>query len=416
MKRGLRADWEDATGGNFDLLPSEAKTVIFSVAYQYGRFNSQNPNWTTLQPFWNDATQSNWTAAAADLRDWNTNDQSIQDRRDQEADLLDRISSPGSPVSVNEFGTPTSPNSELLAFQVPYLPANYVIDPSGSSTYTLAADPSSPNFATVDLPSLSGATSYNLRVETGSSWGAAQNVAPGQTVQLPSGADGIQVQTVDANGNPIASSGPISFDVTFASTGTFSGTLQAVAFSVLDTTSNTPSNDDGQAYTGPVNYLQWQYIWPSQDNVNVTANVPNVFLKSGPGEDALQAVGGSNVLDGGTGSNFLVGATGADGGTDTFFTDARNNTAVWNTLVNFHAGDAATLWGFDPSVSTWYWDGISGAAGYTGATLRADVHGTGTVDASITFAGLTMAQAQNLQVSTGSINGLGYLYFHNPGV
>ena len=105
-----------------------------------------------------------------------------------------------------------------------------------------------------------------------------------------------------------------------------------------------------------------------------------------------------------------------DGGKDTFFTDARSANVVWNTLVNFHAGDGMTLWGFDPSVSLWHWDGVSGAAGYTGATLRADVHGTGATDASITFAGFSTMQAQGFQVSTGIVGGVPYLYVRDPGV
>jgi len=182
-----------------------------------------------------------------------------------------------------------------------------------------------------------------------------------------------------------------------------------------DTTSGNIGSDAGQVYSGPVSYLQAQYSWSGRDSVNLRAAVANVFLRGGTGDDALAASGGSNVLDGGTGSNFLVGASGADGGTDTFFTDARSKDVIWNTLVNFHAGDSVTLWGFDPSVSTWHWDGVSGAGGYTGATLRADMHGTGTTDASITFAGLTTAQAQGLQVSTGTVGSLSYLYFHSPG-
>ena len=44
------------------------------------------------------------------------------------------------------------------------------------------------------------------------------------------------------------------------------------------------------------------------------------------------------------------------------------------------------------------------------------MHGTGTTNASITFAGLTMDQAERLEIATGSIGGNGYLLIHNPGV
>jgi Ca2+-binding RTX toxin-like protein len=124
------------------------------------------------------------------------------------------------------------------------------------------------------------------------------------------------------------------------------------------------------------------------------------------------------VLDGGTGSNFLVGGTGSD----TFFTDARGALVVWNTLNNFHAGDMATLWGFVQGVSSYYWEASpAGAPGATGATLRADIvggagrDGSG-IDASVTFAGLSVAQAQKLVVSTGTQAAGSYLFLSNPGV
>jgi parallel beta helix pectate lyase-like protein/hemolysin type calcium-binding protein len=188
------------------------------------------------------------------------------------------------------------------------------------------------------------------------------------------------------------------------------------AFAVTNLAQALSGGADGTAYNGPVTYLDRQLIWSGSDAIAARANVPNTFLHGGSGDDALQAMAGSNVLDGGPGSNFLIGALGTEGGTDIFFTDARGTDLVWSTLVNFHAGDFATLWGFDPGVSSWHWDGIQGVGSYIGATLRADVHGTGSTDASITFAGLTTDQATKLEVTSGNIGGNGYLLFHNQGV
>ena len=168
-----------------------------------------------------------------------------------------------------------------------------------------------------------------------------------------------------------------------------------------------------EVVAGVPSYLQWRYIWSSADGVALSSSTPNVFLRGGPGQDSIQVTSGQNVLDGGTGSNFLTGGS----GTDTFFTDARGSAPVWNTLRNFHAGDAATLWGFVPGVSSYHWDDhIDGAPGSTGATLRANiVGGTGRagdgIDASITFAGLSVAQAKALQVSVGTQQAGSYLYF-----
>ena len=170
------------------------------------------------------------------------------------------------------------------------------------------------------------------------------------------------------------------------------------------------------ATNGPA-YLAWSTIWSSPDSVALSTGVPNSFLHGGAGDDALQVTSGRNVLDGGAGSNFLVGGT----GTDTFFTDARGSAVVWNTLSNFHAGDTATLWGFS-QISSYRWEAEpTGAAGAKGATLRANIIGgagrTGTgIDASITFAGLTVAQAQGLTISTGVQAAGSYLYLYNPGV
>ena len=102
----------------------------------------------------------------------------------------------------------------------------------------------------------------------------------------------------------------------------------------------------GAAYTGPVSGLEREFILVTPNNVNITAQVPNVFINSGSGMDALDVSksNGNNVLDGGTGSNFLTGGTGFD----TFFLDYRNPTVdLFSTIVNFHSGDNLTIFGIN---------------------------------------------------------------------
>ena len=203
--------------------------------------------------------------------------------------------------------------------------------------------------------------------------------------------------------------GPVTITTTSA--------VQAIpGFAHQDTATNAVATDPGQQYTGPVDYLQSQYIWAGQDSVNVTAHLPNVFLKGGPGSDALAANSGSNVLDGNTGSNFLVGASGADGGTDTFFLDGSVGT-TWDTIANFHPGDSVTLWGYVPSQSVMSWAANDGTAGYTGATIHAAFAGAGTpVNGSVTFAGVSLADAQSkFTTSSGAEGGRNYLYIHYNG-
>lgn len=187
-------------------------------------------------------------------------------------------------------------------------------------------------------------------------------------------------------------------------------------FSILDTKTGAASSDAGQQYSGGVNYLQSQYIWAGQDSVNIASNLPNVFIKGGAGDDALTASAGSNVLDGGFGSNFIVGASGADGGRDTFFLDGTAGT-TWDTIMNFHPGDSATLWGYVAGTSAMLLTGNEGAAGHTGATIHAAFAGAGTaINGSLTFAGLSLADAQTkLTMTPGNAGGRSYLYVHYNG-
>jgi Ca2+-binding RTX toxin-like protein len=169
-------------------------------------------------------------------------------------------------------------------------------------------------------------------------------------------------------------------------------------------------------YSGPVAALTSQYIWPSAEGVAISTGAPNVFLKGGPSDDALQVTSGSNVLDGGAGSNFLVGASGADGGTDTFFLDGRGSGVTWSTIVDFHPGDELTVWGFVPSQSSQQWVDSDGVAGYQGLTLHSELGGAGTgLNASATLAGLSMSDFQKLSITTGIVGGNDYMLIQYTG-
>jgi hypothetical protein len=173
------------------------------------------------------------------------------------------------------------------------------------------------------------------------------------------------------------------------------------ALTVFDTTTaQYVQGAAGTAYTGPVTGITSQYININQDSLNITASTPNWFLHSGSGEDALQVTGGINVLDGGTNSNFLTGGTGA--GSDTFFVDDRGATAdIWSTMVNFHVGDAATVFGVTQAGFNFNWFDGQGAPGSTGLTLHVTAAGAPT--ASLTLPGYSTADLSNgkLAVSFG---------------
>lgn len=143
----------------------------------------------------------------------------------------------------------------------------------------------------------------------------------------------------------------------------------------------------------------------------IVSPTPNFFVKSFSGFDAVALSTGSNVVDAGPGSNFLVGETGAD----TFFLNGTHGDVVWDTIVNFHAGDHATLFGFHAGISTFTWADNDGAAVYTGRTLHADLNQTGQVRASLTFSGTTSVDTVRFVVGVGTVGGIDYLFVYNPG-
>ena len=222
--------------------------------------------------------------------------------------------------------------------------------------------------------------------------------------------NGVVLDTLAFSGDYAPNSFGISTSNSQATTIAATGAApQRVQFT--DTANNAQGADGGTYYTGPVNYLQWEYIWSSPDGVAIGASVDNFFLHGGSGDDAIAVHGGNNVVDGGGGSNFLVGGTGADGGTDTFFVDGRGGVETWSSIVNFHRGDAVTVFGFTAGVSTLPFTASDGAAGYTGATIHSELSGAGTgVNGSVTFAGISLADAQTkFTISTGSVGGANYL-------
>jgi probable HAF family extracellular repeat protein len=186
--------------------------------------------------------------------------------------------------------------------------------------------------------------------------------------------------------------------------------VSAAPFTVVDTSTNTTTISVGDANSGTLTYLQRQYIATGSDHVNITAAIPNVFLHGGTGGmNALAASAGQNVLDGGPGSNFLVGVavTAANPvGQDTFFVDGRGTAPVWSTVVNFHQGDAATIWGVDSTTSLRY-EANAGAAGYAGFTIHADTQHNGGYSSSITLAGVTQGQVVE---TLGVVGGTPYMY------
>jgi hypothetical protein len=254
---------------------------------------------------------------------------------------------------------------------------------------------------------------YKITSNTGASVDVASSNGTA-SIQLPSGG---QTFTITPTGGP---SGPAGWDYAISNVAFNYDPSDPLSklpvgnnFTVADTSSGQNGTSAGTAYTGPVQGVSSQMAIVTTDSLNIVANVPNVFIHSGSGTDALDVskAGGSNVLDGGTGSNFLVGGS----GNDTFFVDDRGATAdSWSTVNNFHAGDSATIWGVDPNSFALNWADGQGANGFTGLTLHATSNGKPTP--SLTLVGYTTADLSNgrLSVSFGTDPGSGspYMFVH----
>lgn len=143
-------------------------------------------------------------------------------------------------------------------------------------------------------------------------------------------------------------------------------------------------------YAGPVSYLQFE-TRGSDAGEAMNLRATNDFVNLRGGDDAANGGAGNDVLDGGTGSNFLTGGTGAD----VFFLDIRNpgGSPTWSTITDFAAEDELAIFGWNPAASRSFWVASNGAEGFKGATLHIDIDGDRNIDASLTFAGVTQAQA-----------------------
>jgi Ca2+-binding RTX toxin-like protein len=186
-------------------------------------------------------------------------------------------------------------------------------------------------------------------------------------------------------------------------------------FSSDDTTAapGTAAPGTPHLYNGPVSGLLHEYIGITSDHLNIGVSNDDWFIHSGSGDDAIEVHGGTNVLDGGTGSNFLTGGTGT--GHDTFFVDDRSASAdIWSTVVNFHAGDDATVWGLTSQDFNNAWSNNEGASGFKGLTLHATAAGKPT--ASLTLAGFTTDDMSNGRISVtfghDSASGSSYMNVH----
>jgi GH24 family phage-related lysozyme (muramidase) len=78
----IMSKYNTFTKGNFDELPTEAQTVLFSLSYQYGVFSQKYDN--IMQKI----SEKDYHAAAASIQGLDPDGKNYGDRRLKEANLL----------------------------------------------------------------------------------------------------------------------------------------------------------------------------------------------------------------------------------------------------------------------------------------------------------------------------------------
>jgi len=142
-------------------------------------------------------------------------------------------------------------------------------------------------------------------------------------------------------------------------------------------------------YSGPVAWIDWEYIANDDGTINVvTGSDDDDFINVKNGTDAVDGGAGDDIIDGGLGSNFLTGGD----GTDRFYIDGRVAGTTWSTITDWDNSERLAIWGWEQGVSTREWVENLGADGFKGATLRCDIDGDGTLDLRVTFTGYTSDQ------------------------
>ncbi len=191
-------------------------------------------------------------------------------------------------------------------------------------------------------------------------------------------------------------------------------------FTITNQTTGQRNFVSGDSYSGPVQGLNQQLNLVTPDNLNITATVPNVFIRTGSGNDAIDVsqANGNNVLDGAGGSSFLTGGT----GNDTFFLDDRSLASdAYSTVVNFHAGDNITVFGVDATSFRLATQDNQGAAGAKG--LAFTFSSAGKPNATVVIAGFSNADLANGRLTasyganpaTPGVAGSGGSYFNVHG-
>jgi hypothetical protein len=128
-------------------------------------------------------------------------------------------------------GTPLGTNASAIT-QVISAAATYFFDPTQFALYSLEADPGSPFYQSLLLPSLQGVDHYLLSYRANGVWSSFFALDPLSQYDFAQGIDGIRFEAIDSGGDPFYIPNAFYFSMTFASDGVFSGQLSGLSIGV----------------------------------------------------------------------------------------------------------------------------------------------------------------------------------------
>jgi hypothetical protein len=100
-----------------------------------------------------------------------------------------------------------------------------LFDPTTGTDFVFMANPGSPHFKSIILPTLDGVNFYKIRFEEDNIWTDFQALQPGKEYLFGTNVDGIEFQPFNQDGQALVLPDDFFFGLSFDSTGTFSGTL-----------------------------------------------------------------------------------------------------------------------------------------------------------------------------------------------
>jgi hypothetical protein len=135
-----------------------------------------------------------------------------------DANLLSKVQSIASSLPTIEGG--------LLHISLNVLAGELsLIDPNPGSSFTLTADPGSPDISAIVLPSEPGVASYDVSYQIGTTSSPFVQIQPGATDDLPAGVTTVTFAPLDSSNNPVVISSSFYLGIACSTSGIFSGTL-----------------------------------------------------------------------------------------------------------------------------------------------------------------------------------------------